>query len=369
MGYDENNSTVYRCYNPQTHKIVMSRDVVFIQDEPNQNDETEITFKNNSNSNEIQSSDIPLPETSDSSDENGSSEITPRRSNRSTKGIPPKRFGYNDNFEAISDYYETVNGIYGDFIEDDHIEIISEYFETVNAIMVPKTYQEASLDKYKKEWKAAMADEIKSLKDNETRELLELPPNRKAIGCKWVFAIKHNQIGEVERFKARLVAKGYSQKQGIDFEEVYAPVVKQTTIRIFLSLASKFNLPVFQFDIKTAFLNGTIKETIFMKQPEGYEEKGKVHHVCLLKRSLYGLKQAANSWNEAINETLLTFGFKRSKYDNCLYYKNYTDGSICMILIYVDDLLITGSNQTVIDDISRDISTTFEMRNMGEVKT
>lgn len=172
----------------------------------------------------------------------------------------------------------------------------------------------------------------------------------------------------MKKFKARLVAQGFTQKFGVDYEEVFAPVVNKTTFRILLSIASRMNLKVHQFDVKTAFLNGVIQETIYMKQPPGFIEKGKEHLVCLLKRSIYGLKQAANSWNEAINELLITFGFKRSESDNCLYYKRFNDGNWCMILIYVDDILVTATDEKIIQQVQKDISSTFEIKSLGEIK-
>ena len=145
-----------------------------------------------------------------------------------------------------------------------------------------------------------MNDEIESLKKNETWFLCELPEGRKPVGCKWLYKVKTDEKGNVERYKARLVAKGYSQKFGEDYDRVFAPVVKQITLRILQSIASKRKLLVKHFDVKTAFLNGTISEEIHMQQPPGFEEDGKEKWICRLKRSLYGLKQAARSWNEAL---------------------------------------------------------------------
>lgn len=213
-----------------------------------------------------------------------------------------------------------------------------------------------------------MNEEVNSLMKNQTWVLCDLPKGRKAVGCKWLFKVKTNQKGEIDRYKARLVAQGFSQKFGVDYDEVFAPVVKQSTFRILLSIASKFKLKVHQFDVKTAFLNGFIAEEIYMKQPPGFEAKGRERQVCSLKSSLYGLKQAAESWNDAINETLLTFGFKHSLSDSCLYFKRYGNDNWCILLVYVDDILAIETNDNIIKKVERDIASTFEIRNMGEAK-
>lgn len=155
-------------------------------------------------------------------------------------------------------------------------------------------------DKDKDKWIYAMKDEIKSLKENGTWELCELPADRKAIGCKWLFKIKTDENGNIDRYKARLVAQGFSQKFGTDYDQVFAPVVKQTTFRLLLSIASTKNLIVKHLDVNTAYLNGILSETIYMtiymKQPPGFIEEGEEHLVCILKKSLYGLKQAGRCW-------------------------------------------------------------------------
>ena len=131
-----------------------------------------------------------------------------------------------------------------------------------------------------------------NLIDNDTWDLVELPEGRTAVGCKWVFKVKHNGEGKVVRFKSRLVAKGYSQRHGIDFEETFSPVVRFSSIRTLLALAMQKDMIVHQMDVVTAFLNGELDEEIYMQQPDGYQVSGKENLVCRLKKSLYGLKQA-----------------------------------------------------------------------------
>ena len=142
-----------------------------------------------------------------------------------------------------------------------------------------------------------MEEEMQSLKKNKTWKLTQLPKGRKAIGCKWVFAKKEGFPSKEDiRYKARLVAKGYAQKEGIDYNEVFSPVVKHSSIRILLALVVQLNLELAQLDVKTAFLNGDLKEEIYMTQPEGYKVAGNEDWVCKLSKLLYGLKQSPRQW-------------------------------------------------------------------------
>uniref|UniRef100_A0AAV1TII3 Reverse transcriptase Ty1/copia-type domain-containing protein n=1 Tax=Peronospora matthiolae TaxID=2874970 RepID=A0AAV1TII3_9STRA len=156
----------------------------------------------------------------------------------------------------------------------------------------PTTFKSAMESSDSGKWKEACDSEFDSLQRNDTWEIVPLPKGRKAIGCRWVFRVKENQDGEVERFKARLVAKGFSQKFGVDYEETFAPVAKFTSIRVVLSMAAKYGLMLHQMDVKTAFLNGSLNEDIYMDQPDGYLDATQPDYVCKLKRSLYGLKQS-----------------------------------------------------------------------------
>ncbi|KAG3155759.1 hypothetical protein PI126_g9026 [Phytophthora idaei] len=152
---------------------------------------------------------------------------------------------------------------------------------------MPTTFKSAMESSNAAKWKEACDSEMESLRKNGTWILVPLPKGRNAIGNRWVFRIKENQDGEIERFKARLVAKGFSQKYGIDYDETFAPVAKFTSIRTLLSLAAKYNLTVHQMDVKTAFLNGLLDEDIYMAQPDGYTDEEHPDYVCQLKRSLY----------------------------------------------------------------------------------
>ena len=142
----------------------------------------------------------------------------------------------------------------------------------------------------------AMQEEMESLQKNHTYDLVELPKGKKALKNKWVFKIKKDGSGTIIKYKARMVVKGFLQKKGVDFSEIFSPVVKMTSIRVFLGLAASLNLELEQLDVRTAFLHGDLDEEIYMEQPEGFEVSGKKNLVCKLKKSLYGLKQAPRQW-------------------------------------------------------------------------
>src|ERR1700752_4112245 len=156
------------------------------------------------------------------------------------------------------------------------------------ALSEPQTYQQAVSSPEREKWLEAINAEYESLNDNGTWELVERPKGRKLVSCKWVFKVKHNVDGTVDRYKARLVARAFTQTEGVDYHETYAPVVKMTSIRVLLSIVAIHDLELHQMDVKTAFLNGHLEEEIYMQQPEGFIARGNEHLVCKLKRTLYG---------------------------------------------------------------------------------
>ena len=215
-------------------------------------------------------------------------------------------------------------------------------------------------------WKEAMDSEYQSLIDNKTWTLTPLPIGRKSIGCKWIFKIKYNADGSVERYKARVVAKGYAQKEGIDYNETFAPVAKMTSIRTLLALAAIEDLEVHQMDVKTAFLNGDLEEEIYMDQPEGYASKGQESLVCKLSKTLYGLKQSPRAWYKKIDEYFASQGLKKSHADPNIYVLRITNGFI-IIALYVDDLIIVCNNTELLLKTKSHLATRFEMKDLEEI--
>lgn len=222
----------------------------------------------------------------------------------------------------------------------------------------PISYEKAISSTESTRWKQAMDEEMDSLKKNQTWTLTELPKNQQVIDNKWTYKIKRNGDGSVQRFKARLVARGFRQRAGVDYTETFSPVVRFDSIRIILSIAAAKGLKLRQFDIKTAFLNGKIKETVYMQQPKGYEDG--TERVCLLKRSLYGLKQASRCWNARFTEVIKGFGLKATDADPCVFTNNSKDDQL-ILAIHIDDGLIVGKTQAVIDKLLKNLKMEFDV--------
>jgi hypothetical protein len=230
----------------------------------------------------------------------------------------------------------------------------------------PLNLKEALAAEDSKQWEAAVREEMESLIKNEAWTLTSLPPGRKAIGCKWVLRIKRKADGSFDRYKARLVAKGYAQKEGLDFNETFAPVAKMTSIRTLLALAAQYDLEVHQMDVKTAFLNGFLDEEIYMEQPEGFIIAGQEHLVCKLLRSLYGLKQAPRAWYQLLDDFLLLQQFERTSTDHSVYVK-FDGPKTLIIAIWVDDLVLVAWSLEVLLAFKSSIAKVFEMKDLGEV--
>lgn len=216
----------------------------------------------------------------------------------------------------------------------------------------PETYREAMEREDKDEWFKAMQSEMRSLNENNVWTLCQLPHNRKALPCKWIFRIKRNPDGTIDKYKARLVVKGFKQKKGLDYEETFSPVARLATIRALLSVSAQEKLHLVQFDVSTAFLNGELREEIYMKQPDGFSDGST--KVCCLKRSLYGLKQAPRCWNSCFEQILLNMGFEQSEADCCLFTKRVGEGKI-LITLYVDDGLIAATNAELANSFQNEL--------------
>lgn len=233
-------------------------------------------------------------------------------------------------------------------------------------IFEPKTHKQAMECKDRAYWQEAMNNELNSLNEMNTWSIEDLPEGKIAIGNKWVFKVKYNSEGYVEKYKARLVAKGYTQKYGQDYWEVFAPVGRPETLKMLLNIASQKQYKLSQFDVQTAFLNGDLFEDIYMKPPIGHElPKGKVYK---LKKSLYGLKQAARAWNDKFKKALIKGGAKQSLNDPCLFIMK-CGTSICYILIHVDDILACTNNPNMIESLEKTLNDNFVSKNLGEVRT
>ena len=229
----------------------------------------------------------------------------------------------------------------------------------------PKTIAEAYASPDVDDWKEAVHNEMDSILSNGTWELTDRPYGCKPVGCKWVFKKKLKPDGTIDKYKARLVAKGYTQKEGEDYFDTYSPVARMTTIRVLLSLAASYGLIIHQMDVKTAFLNGELEEEIYMDQPDGFVVKGEERKVCKLLKSLYGLKQAPKQWHEKFERTLTSAGFVINEADRCVYYR-HGGGNSVILCLYVDDILIFGTNINAINEVKSFLSKSFDMKDLGE---
>jgi hypothetical protein len=189
-------------------------------------------------------------------------------------------------------------------------------------------------------WDNATDEKMAALDANVTWELVALPEDKKAIGCKWVYKVKHNAYGFVSRYKATLVTKGYAQTYGVNCEGTYSPVAKMTTIRAIIAMVATKRWSLHQMDVKNDFLHGDLQEEVYMEQPPSYVDQTHLNLVCRLKKALHSLKQALRAWLNKIGQYFVASGFQTSNAIFSLYVKK-TNHGIVIIVIYVDNLIIT----------------------------
>ena len=215
------------------------------------------------------------------------------------------------------------------------------------SVVEPKKVFEALEDS---DWVEAMHEELNNFKRNKVWTLVEKPKEcRNVIGTKWIFKNKQDEFGNIVRNKARLVAQGFSQVEGIDFGETYAPVARLESIRILLAYASHHNFKLQQMDVKSAFLNGPLHEEVYVKQPPGFEDLNFPNHVYKLDKALYGLKQAPRAWYEHIKELLVDRGFDVGLVDPTLFTKR-VNGELFVCQLYVDDIIFGSTNKAFNDE-------------------
>jgi histone deacetylase 1/2 len=204
----------------------------------------------------------------------------------------------------------------------------------------PRNISEAQ-DDYR--WHHTMQEYCDALIQNKTWHLVPPSSNKNLIDCKWVYRIKNNADGTIERYKACLVAKGFKQRYGIDYEDTFCPIVKAATIRLVLALLVSRGWSLHQLDVKNVFLHSVLEEEVYIKQPHVFEDPSLPHHISKLDKALYGLKQAPRAWFSKLSSKLLAIGFIPSKADTSLFI--YSKSGINMfVLIYVDDIIVTSSS-------------------------
>ncbi|WVZ52981.1 hypothetical protein U9M48_003976 [Paspalum notatum var. saurae] len=212
-----------------------------------------------------------------------------------------------------------------------------------------------------------MHEELENFERNHVWDLVEPPPNCRPIGTKWVFKNKQGENGMVVRNKARLVAQGFCQKEGIDYEETFAPVARLEAIRILLTFAAPKGFKLQQMDVKSAFLNGFIEEEVYVRQPSGFESARFPNQVYKVRKALYGLKQAPRAWYTRLKSFLLKSGFVMASVDKTLFLLSH-EGDTLLVQIYVDDIIFSGSSHALVSSFAEQMSREFEMSLMDELQ-
>lgn len=258
-----------------------------------------------------------------------------------------------------------------DRLSTDHKSFVAAISSQVD----PTTYVEAATSPI---WQHAMQHEINALEANDTWKIVSLPPGKHAVGCKWVYKTKYHADGMIDRHKARLVAKGYTQQEGIDYLDTFAPVAKLVTVKLMFALAAIRRWTLCQMDVSNAFLNGDLFEEVFMELPPSYTgSKGRcppINAVCKLQKSLYGLKQSSRQWYFKFHEAMASQGFRQSQLDHSLFIKGSIDSvgnngsSFIALIVYVDDILIASNSNLAICSLKQDLQCRFKMRDLGRPK-
>jgi hypothetical protein len=297
---------------------------------------------------------------------------TPREQSPFVEYRERVRFGDSDESESSEDPLDIMSdpedpparSTHAHIAQGSNAALLSTFIRDHN---VPQSWKQAMESAESVQWKIAGQLEMDTIKERGVWTLVELPPGRKAISSRWVFAFKLNAQGEIVRFKARLVAKGFSQIEGEDYNETFAPVAKFQSIRALLALAAQKGYFVHQMDVTSAFLYGDLDEEIYMQQPEGFIVPGKEHCVLRLHKALYGLKQASRAWYHRFDSVLKTFGFTRSRVDHCVYYLRRS-GQVVIIFIYVDDSGIVSSSLHLLGQVKEFLHAHFAMKDLGEAE-
>ena len=230
-------------------------------------------------------------------------------------------------------------------------------FSAFISLVEPKNIREALEDA---DWIIAMQEELEEFKRNKVWRLVPKPRGQTVIGTRWVFRNKVDELGDVIRNKARLVAQGFSQQEGIDYTETFAPVARIEAVRIFLAYATHKRFKVFQMDVKSAFLNGELKEECYLQQPPGFEDLNHPEYCYKLDKAVYGLKQAPRAWYETLSKFLTDSGFKRGVIDPTLFRKS-NDKHLMLIQVYVDDIIFGSTDSSLVEEFSKLMASKFKM--------
>lgn len=366
VGYPDNIKG-YRVYNPETKNVLTSRDVIIMEKETKSECQVEVqeqnvdsvgddvnatkaeelehrpnesTFSEDS-SGTLPDDDVYFPsddsyEDADSSPDDENAKCILSRPKRAIK--KPERYGVS-NLCVGSDVYDDAAGL---------------------------SLREALNGPEKEQWEMAMKEEFQCFKDSDAWELSDAPEDSRVVQCKWVLRKKYDSDNKV-RYRARLVAKGFTQVEGVDFTDTFSPVVRHTTLRLLFALSVKLGLDTTHLDVTTAFLNGTLEETIYMKIPEGFSEQTRAGQVLRLKKAIYGLKQSSRAWYKKVDEVLLQLGYRRSKIEPCMYTK-IQEKLKTIVTLYVDDFFIFSNDSKETKHLKDVLGSHFKLKDLGEIK-
>lgn len=375
VGY-EPGSKAYRCYDPASRRVHISRDVAFDEEAQWRWDgetASELDFT-------IEYTTVYHPAVANVPRADSEQPELPTPPATSTSPCTPAATA---GTTATSAEFATPPTIAADDLDADHDDAPLR-FRRVDEILGPATppglavrefddelmmasaEEPASLAEAQQQdcWRQAMLDEMKSIEENGTWLLVDPPPRQRPIGLKWVFKTKKDAAGNITKHKARLVAKGYVQRQGIDYDEVFAPVARLESVRLLLAYAASEGWAVHHMDVKSAFLNGELKEEVYVAQPPGFVVDGKEQKVLRLVKALYGLRQAPRAWYTKLDASLLSLGFHRSASEHAVYMRG-ANARRLVVGVYVDDLVITGGNHSELDQFKKEMRETFQMSDLG----
>jgi FtsZ-interacting cell division protein YlmF len=354
LGY-ATNSKGYRCCNKRLHKLVDCIDIKVDEEIPVKNvSSVEPRTKDVVEDEDEQVQGSEKEEYESNEDTNTQTNTNQQKEEKSPLRIIKKNHPGNQIIGDINKGVQTRRKLIKDS-EQSHVSFLS--------MTEPKNFEEASQDY---DWIRAMNDELDQIEKNNTWEIVPRPEDKNVIGSKWVFKNKMNEKWQVVRNNARLVYKGYAQVEGQDFDETFAPVARLKAIRMFLSYSCHKNFKVYQMDVKLAFLNGDLEEEVYMEQPEGFSLTDNPNHVCKLKKTLYGLKQATQAWYYRLDKFLQDKGFKKGIVDINLYIKSEGD-NLLVVLVYVDDITFGCTNESSVQWFDNSMQIEFEMSMIGEL--
>ncbi|GJR92659.1 retrovirus-related pol polyprotein from transposon TNT 1-94 [Tanacetum coccineum] len=237
------------------------------------------------------------------------------------------------------------------------------YFDAFLTSIEPKNFKQAMTEP---SWIDAMQEEIHEFERLKVWELVPCPDKVLLIKLKWIYKVKIDEFGRVLKNKARLVAQGFRQEEGINFEESFAPVARIEAIRIFVANAAHKNMKIYQMDVKTAFLNGELKEEVYVSQPEGFVDQDNPSHVYKLKKALYGLKQAPRAWYDMLSSFLISQQFSKGAVDPT-FFTRHARNDLLLVQIYVDDIIFASTNTAMCNEFANQITNKFKMSMMGQM--